>query len=134
MVQNFRPYCTLSHEDFAAINCLSFGPDYEVKGACFEEGSSGLMSTPFAPDSPSCGYFVAQKSRNWLAILLNLTPFSVSCYLIFIRNSFAFTYNMMLITEKESVAKGFIFPDQTKTDPMVDFIFGCNFATFFKFR
>ena len=118
----------------SAIDCLSFGPNYEVKGACFEEGSSGLTPTPFALDSPLVAILWPQKSRNWLTFVLNLTPFSVSCYLTFVRNSRAFTYDMTLITEKESVPKRFNFPDPTKTDPMVDFIFGCNFATFFKFR
>ena len=120
----------LSHENsgihLVAIDILSFGLDFKMEGVYFEEGPSGLLSTPSTPNYPSLGFFMPQKNwiwRHFLSAVIGLySEFS------------GFYIQMMLNSEIESLSKRLNSPDQTKTDSMMALNFGGIFATFLKFR
>ena len=79
-------------------------PISTVDGVCFEEGSFGLLSTPSAPDfTPLSVFFMSPEKPQSTSVRLYFGAIFYQLLLTFIRNSWAFTYDMMLIYEKESV-------------------------------
>ena len=108
------------------VDILSFGLDFEIEGVCFEEGSSGLLSTPPCLITPLLAFLCPQKNWIWRHFLSAV----ISLYSEFS----GFYIQMMLNSKKEAVSKRLNSPNQTKTDSKMDMNFGGNFATFLKFR
>ena len=80
----------------------------DVEDVCFEEGSFGLLSTPSAPDfTPHSAFYVPRKrppeKLKSRSVRLYFGAIFYQLLMTFIRNSWTFTYDMMLSSVKESV-------------------------------
>ena len=110
----------------------SFGPEFWcLFWGRFLRAFINPLGTRFYP---SLSFLMSPEKPKSTRVRLYFGAILCQLLLTFIRNSWAFTYDMMLTPGKESVYKRLNSPDQTKTDSMVVLNFVRNSATFLKFR